>query len=302
MLQAQVFNPPRRRGLAVHGALITLLVGAAGAALVAALRIDASLPFLLYLGLAVVLVSPTPVLFYRAYALLQSWYAVEREGIRLQWGLRGEDIPMPAIRWVNPASDLSRPLPLPWLGLPGSLLGTRQVEGLGAVEYLASGRSNLILIATQERVFAISPENPSAFLRAFQDQTELGSLSPMPARSLAPINLVGRVWTDLAARYVLAAGALLSLGVLVWVAWVASTQAQVPLGFRPGGEPRVSVPSIQLSLLPLIHSFFFTADLALGLFFYRREESRVLAYLLWIGGAVTSLLFLGAMFWIFQAG
>jgi len=44
-------------------------------------------------------------------------------GLRLRWGLRAEDIPLPEIEWIRPASDLGFHLPKPFLSMPGALLG-----------------------------------------------------------------------------------------------------------------------------------------------------------------------------------
>jgi hypothetical protein len=167
---------------------------------------------------------------------------------------------------------------------------------------MASDLRKLILIATPSRLFAISPADPTAFLQAFHHQTEMGSLAPLAPQSQQPTLLLQRVWTDLSARYLLLSGALFSLGILVWVALIVSQQASIPLGFTPSGEPRNPVSSVRLSLLPVINSFFFIIDVMLGLFLYRRPESRPLAYILWITAVVTSLLFLGAMYLILQSG
>jgi hypothetical protein len=52
----------------------------------------------------------------------------------------------------------------------------------------------------------------------------------------------------------------------------------------------------------VLNAFFFLADMLLGLFFYRRPESQVASYLLWGSGVLTALLFLGAVYFILQAG
>jgi hypothetical protein len=50
-------------------------------------------------------------------------------------------------------------------------------------------------------------------------------------------------------------------------------------------------------LLPVLNGLFFLADLLLGLFFFRREETRPLAYLLWMCSVMVSgLLFLAVWY------
>jgi hypothetical protein len=53
--------------------------------------------------------------------------------------------------------------------------------------------------------------------------------------------------------------------------------------------------------LPVLNIFFLLVDLLAGLFYYRRSESRLIAYLLWISGVVTSLLFLGGTYFILRS-
>jgi hypothetical protein len=59
---------------------------------------------------------------------------------------------------------------------------------------------------------------------------------------------------------------------------------------------------VQLLLLPVLNALCLGVDLLGGLFFYRKPESQVFAYVLWGSGVVTSLLFLIAVFFILKAG
>ncbi len=223
-----------------------------------------------------------------------------REGIRLRWGLRVEEIPMDHVLWIHPASDLTSPLPLPWLRLPGSLLGKRQVPGGGIVEFLAGGTRNLVFIATQSGGFAVSPSNPERFIETYQRITELGSLSPVAPRSVYPSFLLYRLWADWPARFLLLGDFLLSLALLAWVSLSIPAQNQVHFSFYPNGSPGELVPSGQLILIPILNFFFLMIDLLAGLFFFRRDDSRFLAYLLWSASAVTTVLFLLAVFFILR--
>jgi len=256
--------------------------------------------FLIYLLPSLLAVVIVPLLAYRAYALYSSFYILERDGIRLRWGLRYEDIPMPAVLWVHPASDLASSPPLPWLHWPGAVLGTRHLAGVGTIEYLAASSKNLVLIATPERVYAVSPAEAQVFLQAYQRFTEMGSLSPLTGRSIYPTLLLSRVWTTRPARYLLLASLALSLILLVWVSLAIPSRQQVYLGYDPSGFAGDVVPAVRLLLLPVINTFFVLADLFLGLFFFRREESQPFSYLLWGSGVLTTLLFLAAAFAILR--
>lgn len=294
------FAPPRRFGLLFQSGIAILLIAGGGLAVFQALQTPFGPVFILYITMLLLSGALLPVVAYRMYALARSSYGVEREGLRLQWGLRVEDIPMPDVMEVAPAEELDHPLPIPPWTWPGALVGVREAPGIGEVEFMASDSNRILVVHTPDKLYAISPEDPNAFLQDYRAKTELGSLDPLPARSVLPRLLLLWVWTDLPARTLLLAGLAVTLGVLVWVGLNVATQSTIPLGFTPQGDPRQPVPAIRLSLLPIINSFFFTVDLMLGMFFYQRTRTRPLAYVLWIAGIITSTLFLGAMYYIIQ--
>ena len=89
-----------------------------------------------------------------------------------------------------------------------------------------------------------------------------------------------------------------SLYVIVRVAILLQTLDVISLGFPAAGTLRNPVPAVRLTLFPVVNTFFYAADLTLGMFFYRQKDSKPLAYILWIAGALTSLLFLFALYLI----
>lgn len=296
-----VFQPARQAGLAFHAATSLVLILAGVAGLWQAAHASIGPVFLLYLLPSLFALGLVPLLAYRAFALQKAQYTLMRDGIRLHWGLRLEDIPMNSVLWVRKASELEQALPMPVLRWPGSVLGNRHLPGSGEVEFLAGDPATLILIATAERVYAVSPEDPDSFLHAFHRFMELGSFNPLPARSVYPSFLLARVWNAPLARSLLLSGLGLSLVLLVWVSLAIPSRSQIFLGFDPNGNPRDQVPPVRLLLLPVLNSLIFLADFVLGLFFFRLEKNQLLAYLLWTGGALTPLLFLISVIFILQA-
>jgi hypothetical protein len=297
-----VFQTHRRAGLTFHLIIILVLVTGAGIGLFEAARATIGPIFLLYLLPGLISTALIPVFGYYGYALYRSHYLLQREGIRLHWGLRSEDIPIDTIQWVHPASELERPLLLPWLHWPGALVGKRSVPGLGEVEFMASNRSALLLIGTAEKVYAISPKNTREFLSTYQRLSELGSLTSLPARSVFPTFLLARIWSSRVARFLLLSGLSLSLVLLIWVSLAIPARSQITLGFDSAGSPRDPIPSVRLLLLPVINTMVFLADTLLGFYFYREDEARPLAFLLWGGGVLSPLLFLISVFFILQIG
>ena len=316
---ANVFHPPRRNGIIFQASAIVVLSLVTAWSIWRAANAEIGPAFILYLLPALLSFGLVPLLAYRLQSLLVAEYRLEREGIRLRWGLRYEDIPMNVLQWVKPAEELDDHLPLPWLRWPGSVLGVRKMAAGTPLEYLAADANKLILVATRERVYALSPENPDEFLDRFQRLFELGSLSPFTSRSVYPSFLFARVWRVRAARTLITAGGIANLILLVWVSLAVSSREQVLLGFVPGGVP---VPSIRLMLLPLLSGFFYLFDLLTGLYFFRsvgrpdrKDEGQdaseddekeqklpepVFAYLLWASGAICALMFNLAIFFILQ--
>ncbi|NOY98188.1 MAG: hypothetical protein GXP40_03150 [Chloroflexi bacterium] len=289
------FPPPRQRGLLIHGILLLILASLAVWGFWSASRADVGPAFMLYILLALAAFLPLPIIGYRAYALLRANYHLGRDNLRLVWGLRVEELPLSDIEWVRPATDLTTPLRLPRLRLPGSLLGLRRHPDLGMVEFLASGTEGLLLLATAKRVFAISPADPRAFAREFQRAIELGSLTPVAARSTYPSFVVAQAWESLLARYLWLSGLLLNVGLLIWVSLLIPGLQSVPLGFSPTGEPLGPFPPVRLMLLPLVSAVLFLAGWLAGLYFYSHEEQRILAFITWGSSTLTGLLFLLAV-------
>jgi hypothetical protein len=240
--------------------------------------------------------SPLPILFYRLYGLLTATYILRRDGLLIRWGLRREDIPLNQIEWVRPANELGFRLPLPWLRWPGAILGNRRGNELGLVEFMAGDTAHLILIATSQKVFAISPKDMKGFMAFFQQLNELGSLTPLEAQSVYPRVLIGRVWEDRLARILI----LGSLG--VGLALLAAVAVSIPnLTNITWTDPGGTAPAERLLLLPILGGLIWFFDLLSGIFLYRKGgDLRLAAYLIWGSSALTCLLLLaGSLMLIF---
>jgi hypothetical protein len=302
MKDAIEFSPSRRFGYIFHVGVILLLIGSGAYGLLRASEASIGLTFLIALLPAFIAVFLVPILGYRLYALQNSSYLLGRDGIRLTWGIRSEDVPMSAVLWVRPASELQNRLPLPWFFWPGSVLGVRRFGGAGQVEFMAVTTRNLLLIATPQKIFAITPDSRENFLNTFHRLAELGSLSPITPRSIQPRLLFGRIWGSMAARLLILAGFTLSLILLVWVSLVIPELNQTFLGFQSTGSPREPVPPVRLLLLPIINSLIYMINLLLGVFFFRQDENHPLAYLFWASSIATTLIFLLDIFFILTRG
>jgi len=296
-VNTDIFPPDKRRGLLLHGILLAILLALSAWGFINLFRTDVGPNFVVYLLVGLIAFAPTPIFGYRAYALARAEYILDRDSLELRWGLRDEDIPLTDIEWIRSAQDLSHPLGLPPMTMPGALLGLRRHPDLGVVEFIASDTKNMLLVATAKRVYAISPANPNEFTQTFARSTELGSLTPAQAKSVYPSFIVAQAWDSALARYFWLAALFLNLGLFVWVSLLIPSIARVALGFSPDRSV-AAVPSLQLIILPLISTLSALIGWAAGLYFYRWKKQRILSFVIWASSALSSLFFLLAILFI----
>lgn len=298
--ETKIFLPPRLRGLLFNFGMVVVLALVALALLLLAAGSPLGPTFLLYLLAALGVTVPIPFLVYRAYSLLVGKYQVDRNGIRLKWGFREEDIPILGIEYVELAEDLLFPLELPRVRWPGAVAGQRQQEQLGLVEFMAADPGGLVMVGTPGKVFVISPANPKEFIRTYRDVAELGSLTPYKSFSSYPQFMLADIWRIQGTRILLILTLILSLALFVLVGWSVPTVSDVSLGFSAQMEPLPPVLPGQLFLLPAINIFLVAASYVLSLFFFREQKRHPVVYVLWGGNVLTALLFLAAVLFILQ--
>ena len=292
------FPPPKRRGLIIYSVIILVLAVIAIIGFVNLTRADVGPIFLVSLLVALASFTPIPFFIYRAYSLLHADYHLDRDSLAIKWGLRVEDIPLTDIEFIRSSDDLTTPLPLPSLPIPGGLLGMRRHPDLGAIEFLASDSKKLLLVATAKRVFVISPEDPAGLTQTFARATELGSLTPVESKSVYPSFVVTQAWESGLARYLWLTTLFLNLGLFIWASLIIPATPRVALGAQFTGSALETVPSSQLIIFPVASLLLSVAGWIAGLYFYRWEKERVLAFIVWGSSTLTSLLFLLAVLFI----
>jgi len=290
--QIQVFEPERKSGVIFHGISLAFLI-LFGVAIYwfASTRAQGTL-FVFFMIILVADFIAIPILGYRAYALMSARYLLERDGLRLRWGLRIEDIPVNSVEWVRLANESGFHVTLPSFTWLGAILGSKEIHNLGSVEFIASSVERLVLIAAHHKVYAISPQDPKAFIASFQRFLEMGSLSPIPSRSAKPAAFIRGVWQNRFAKIAIILSLTLTAGLWIVTGFVVANNVQLPLGFTPEGQIPIKVPSEQILLLPVLATLVLITDLVIGFFFFRREEAKLTAYLLWLGGIITPCLLL----------
>jgi hypothetical protein len=292
------FPPPKQRGMIVHGIILLVLTIIATIGFVTLSSAEVGPSFLISLLIALFSFAPIPFFAYRAYSLWKADYHIDRDSLAIHWGLRVEDIPLSDIEWVRPAEDLTHPLTLPALPFPGGLLGLRRHPDLGLVEFLAADVKKLLLVATAKRIFVISPDNPALFAQTFARATEMGSLAPVEARSVYPSFVVSQAWESGLARYLWLSALFLNIGLFIWASLIIPSTPRVALGPQFIGSELETVPSSQLIIFPVASLLLVITGWIAGLYFYRWEKERVLAFVIWGASTLSSLLFLLAVLFI----
>jgi hypothetical protein len=296
-MNTRLFPPSKRRGLLLHGLLLAGLAAATTWAVLMVARQPLGLTFAIYLLAALVAFAPVPLLAYRAYALFRAKYVLNRDSLELRWGLRDESIPLMDIEWVRPMSDLAHPLQVPAGMLPGAVIGLTRHRDLGVVEFMASEKNGLLLIATARRVYAISPSEPVEFAQTFARAVELGSLTTARGRSVYPSFVLAEAWRSGLTRFLWLANVFLNIGLIIWVSLLIPSLAQVNFAVGRAGASG-AVPSTQLVILPLLSGFLSLIGWGAGLYYFRWEEQRVLSMVIWASNALMTLTFLLAVLFI----
>ena len=296
MAESFIFTPRRPLGIITHVILISVIIAGCGVAAWMAFRQTGSAMLVVYLLAAIVLFCLLPFVGYRGYALLHGVYSLKRDGLRIRWGLRAEDIPLSEVKWVRPASDLEIPLKKPAFSLPGALLGMVDHPDLGEVEFIASSASNLVIVATMNKVFVLSPERMEEFVDRFQRALEMGTLNPMQPFSAVPAMFMRQIALDRLGRVFIPGGLVLTLSLLVMVGLTIPLQTTVSIGYDALGNLLEPVASSRLLLLPVLGVLLFVAGTVGGIYLYRREESRVVARLVWMSSFMTPILLMLAAY------
>ena len=284
------FPPPKRTGLVVHGAILLVLTIITIIGFINLANAEVGPAFLISLLVSIFAFAPIPLFVYRAYSLWRADYFIDRDSLAIHWGLRVEDIPLNDIEWIRPVDDLTTPLIFPSLSLPGGLLGIRRHPDLGMVEFLAADPKKLLLVATAKRIFAISPNDPASLTQTFARATELGSLAPVEAKSVYPSFVVTQAWENKLARYFWLTTLFLNIGLFIVASFIIPSTNTITLG-----TSTESVPSSQLITFPVASLLLTVIGWVAGLYFYRWERERTLAFIVWGSGTFTNLLFLLAV-------
>jgi hypothetical protein len=290
MNKPAVFYPVKRFGLILHSIIAVLLAGGGGVMIWLAIDRAAGAFVVVYLFAALVLLVGLPFIIYRIVALQRASYVVEREGLTVHWGLRRLVIPFSELEWIRPIGEMDEAIEVPMLSMPGAYLGTSRTPELGDVEFIASDANSMVVIASFDHVYVLSPQDPEKFIHTFERTLEMGTISPIEAASTEPVEFLRSVWSNRFARTSLIVATVLTLLLIILTSLSIPLRETVSMGIDATGQPLAAVASKRLLLLPVLGGIALVLNLVVGLFFYHRGERRVIPYAIWSAAILTPFL------------
>lgn len=244
--------------------------------------------------LGVLVLVSLPVLGYLAYRTLGIFrleYWVDRDGVTLVWGPTQQIIPMGDILRIQRGAALQPwdhaerwHWPCPESRMTASL-------ALGPVRcYATRPLGEQIILITDQGNYGLSPADADAFIAALQSRFRLGIARPRQAGVQRSPLWTWELWRDGRALALIGAGLL---GVLLMFAALSfrfpALSSDLPLHFDVNGVPDRIAPKSGLFALPMIGLLTWGANLAAGVWVYRKVQ-RQGAYLFWAGAMIVQII------------
>ncbi|HEX9117029.1 MAG TPA: PH domain-containing protein [Anaerolineae bacterium] len=249
-----------------------------GASFVLGLFVLASVPVIGYLML-------------RTAGAFNLEYWVDRDGVTVVWGTTRQILPMGDIERIQRgAVARAEQQPRPWhWPCPECRLVDSETQGV-VRSYATRPLAEQLILVTPGGSFGISPTDPEAFLDALQERYRLGVARRLKAEERRSPLWTWPLWRDWKAIALIGAGLL---GVVILFGVLAfrfpSLSSDLPLHFDINGLPDRIAPKSGLLALPLIGFAAWAANLAGGVWIYRRVQ-RQGAYLLWAGAVAVQII------------
>jgi hypothetical protein len=254
--------------------------------------------FSFIVGLIVLLSIPLlAVLVYQTAGCLTLRYHIDRNGVLVRWSGTEQIIPIRDVQRILIGSKLAgstvRRRGLHW---PGHERGEGLVPGIGRTRFLATRPlAEQLLLITPGLAFGISPDDPEAFLQAFQARRELGPNRLVEREIRRADWFTWPLWSDRTAQLLVGAAMLVNLGLFGYIsARFPGLDTQLPLHFNNQGMADRIGTKGELFALPIIGLIILGTNLLVGLILYKRERAG--SYLLWGAAAAAQALFWLATF------
>jgi hypothetical protein len=238
-----------------------------------------------------------------ALAYRQLTYTLTDRALAIAWFGHVTNVPYGVIDGIYTGQRLvgmATPTVPVW---PGIYVGPGRARGIGRLRFYATSPdpAALTLITLEHGGVVVSARNPHDFrtalierIQQLDDGTGSLTVSREPPRTV-PWSALFDAWFAASA----AAGLVLLLGMLAVLGLgFESLPFEIPMRFDATGDPSQIAPRTDLLRLPLIGLLLLVADWALGIWVHPRD--RLLARVLWLGGAVLQAVLLIALVRLLQ--
>ncbi|MEM7344941.1 MAG: PH domain-containing protein [Chloroflexota bacterium] len=219
---------------------------------------------------------------YYAYAYAQLRYRLDRNGLRIYWGLSTIQIPITTIQEVYPSSPALLPdrfiLGIP---IPGWWVGKRE-----QTTFFASSLTTAVLIRTGNDDFVISPIGREQFVDAWQKRQSFGATQVWSQTYLAPFPFDLGLWADRLGQRLFVGGILFYL-ILIGTIFVQYPTLAATSPLSVFEQSTSSMSQSQILFLAVMATATFLINSGLGIFWHKQEA--VASYLLWTVAIIVQL-------------
>jgi hypothetical protein len=275
-----------------------LLLFVALAALVLGGSREPGAGMLVLVVLAAVLASTGSALLVWAIAYQRLAYWLTDSALRIDWLGRTMVVPYPAIQGIYTGQRLAGNATPGVPRWPGISVGPARVRGLGRLRFFATStdQSALTLITVEHGGVIVSAKDPLAFRAALIQRVELSAdqeagLEALVVKHTAPTTAP---WTAFADPWLVLCVLLGTVTLVLVVAVIAlrfdALPDQIALHFDASGRPNQIASKYDLLRLPFLGLVALVLDWLIGVWVHPREK--VLARVLWLGGAIVQLVLL----------
>ena len=291
------YQPPRALGLLVGGTFTLWALSIAALLINFATASDFEFSAVLAITGAIAAAALASLFGYWTYALATMNYALDRNGLVIQWGVTRQVVPLGDIERLVPGTSVGLPSVkgVSWLGYH---IGRATIERIGDVLFYTTHQNaeQVLYVMTSERNYAISVEDPAGFARQVQIRQDLGPTARVTHHAQRFGSAAQAFWYDPIGRILVATALFATF--LMW-ALVSLRYPDLPAALElhfPAAEDTglVDVRTKDSILqLPQIATLILGINLVVGFFLHTWE--RVAGYVLFLAAAAIQLAFAAAI-------
>ncbi|MDO8673316.1 MAG: PH domain-containing protein [Dehalococcoidia bacterium] len=221
-------------------------------------------------------------------------YAIDKATLVIRWGPIRNIVPLNLVERTFSGAEVEKTPKIRGLNWPGHHVGSASVGSLDRVVFFSAHVSprELVYVVTPGIAYAISPQNPSAFLDRLNKTKE--KFSPPAVRPMAVRWSILRLpfWRDRAAQTIILIAFLINVSLFAYVAYFyPSLPELLPLHFTVFGDVDLIGYRTEVLKLPVMALVVLAFNLAFGLALHSKEK---------VGSYITlvTAAFVQVVFWV----